>query len=166
MREGERDGKDYVFVSKQEFQNMVAAGDFLEYAVVFGNHYGTSRAAVDALLSRGKNVILEIDWQGARQVRDAMPECVGIFVLPPSKAELERRLRDRATDTDEAIALRLRDAVEEMSHWSEFDFVVINDNFGEALDELLQIIRGGGERSRADRTDLRPLVGALLAPRS
>lgn len=163
VREGEQDGHDYHFVSRQEFDRMAEAEEFLESAQVFDNFYGTPREQVNKQLDKGKHVILEIDWQGARQVREADPDCISIFIMPPSRIELEARLRQRATDSDEVIARRLQDAVNEMSHWEEFDYLVVNDNFGEALGEVLAIIRGNGERSRADRAEIRPLVLALLA---
>lgn len=161
-REGEIEGEDYCFVSKAEFERMIEAGEFLEHARVFDNYYGTSYDQIRQKLAAGKHVILEIDWQGARQVREAWPESVSIFILPPSRAELERRLRTRATDTDEVIDRRLRDAVAEMSHWEEFEFVVVNDRFSHALKELQRILRGKGEQSRVDRAELKPLVRSLL----
>ena len=163
IRNGEQDGRDYRFVTRQEFENMVEAGEFLEHAQVFDNFYGTPRAQVNQQLDKGKHVILEIDWQGARQVRKVDASCITVFIMPPSRSELEARLRQRATDSDEVIARRLQDAVAEMGHWEEFDFLVVNDNFGEALEEVLAIIRGGGERSRSDRAEIRPLVQGILA---
>ena len=165
-RDGEVDGRDYHFVSRPEFEKMIERDEFLEYARVFDNYYGTSREQVEKQLERGKSVLLEIDWQGAQQVREAWPTCDSVFILPPSRSELERRLRTRATDTDEVISRRLRDAVDEMSHWEEFRYVVVNDQFAEALQELQRIVRGKGEQSRADRADLRPLVRSLLAQSS
>ena len=162
-RDGERDGVDYCFVTKAEFEKMIEAGEFLEHARVFDNFYGTSREQIERKLAAGKHVILEIDWQGAQQVREAWPEAVSIFILPPSRAELERRLRTRATDTDEVIERRLRDAVDEMSHWDEFEFVVVNDKFSHALKELQRILRGKGEQSRVGRAELQPLIRSLLA---
>ena len=163
QREGEVDGRDYFFVSRAEFERMIAAGKFLEYAQVFDNYYGTAREQVEERLAAGRHVILEIDWQGAKQVREAWPGCESIFILPPSRAELERRLRGRGTDADEVIARRLRDAVDEMSHWNEFRYVVINDEFSTALNQLKGILRGKGEQNRADRAELGPLVRSLLA---
>ena len=163
QRSGEIDGRDYFFVSRGEFEEMIGARAFLEYAQVFDNYYGTSRDQVEAKLGAGKHVILEIDWQGAAQVREAWPDCESIFILPPSRAELERRLRGRGTDADDVIARRLRDAVEEMSHWNEFRYVVINDEFSTALDQLKRILRGKGEQNRADRPELKPLVRSLLS---
>ncbi|HSN18705.1 MAG TPA: guanylate kinase [Gammaproteobacteria bacterium] len=162
-RPTETAGHDYFFVDKTEFQRMVAAGEFLEHAQVFDNHYGTARKVVEDLMAKGRDVLLEIDWQGAAQVRKLMPEAVSIFILPPSRGELERRLRSRGTDDDTVIARRLRDAVGDMSHWSEFDYVVVNDTFEHALTELSAIVTGRGQACRADRPALSSIVGALLA---
>lgn len=161
-RASEREGHDYFFVDKPAFERMIAEGAFLEYARVFDNFYGTSRAQVEGLLDAGSHVILEIDWQGARQIRDAMPECRSIFILPPSRAELERRLRTRATDTDEVIARRLRDSMADMSHWNEFDYVVVNDAFERATDDLEAIVDSRGEGLRRDRSELQTLIASLL----
>jgi guanylate kinase len=162
-RDGEVEGRDYHFVNRADFETMIERGEFLEYARVFDNYYGTGREAVETELARGRNVLLEIDWQGAQQVRKAWPDCDSIFILPPSRQELERRLRTRATDTDDVIARRLQDAVAEMSHWNEFRYVIVNDQFSTALEELKRIVRGKGEQSRADRSELQPLVRSLLA---
>jgi guanylate kinase len=164
QRPGEIDGRDYFFVDKAEFERMAAERRFLEHAQVFDNHYGTSREQVEKRLAEGRHVILEIDWQGARQVREAWPGCESIFILPPSRAELERRLRGRGTDSDEVIARRLRDAVEDMSHWNEFRYVVVNDDFAAALNQLLRIFRGDTAAVRAERPELAPLVRSLLMP--
>ena len=123
---------------------MAAAGEFLEHAQVFDNFYATPRRQVEEALAAGQDLILEIDWQGAAQVRAAMPECVSIFILPPSRAELERRLRARGTDTEQVIQRRLADAAADMTHWREFDFVVVNDDFDRATDELADIVHGAG----------------------
>ena len=163
QRANEVDKRDYFFVDKTEFQRMVAAGEFLEHAQVFDNYYGTARKVVEDLMGQGRDVLLEIDWQGAAQVRKLMPEAISVFILPPSRAELERRLRSRGTDSDEVIARRLQDAVGDMSHWSEFDYVVVNDDFQKAQGELSAIINGRGQASRADRSSLKPVVSALLA---
>lgn len=162
QRPNEKHAHDYHFVDKAEFERMVAAGEFLEHAQVFDNYYGTSRKAVEAEMSAGRDVLLEIDWQGAAQVRKLMPEAISVFILPPSRTELERRLRNRGTDSDEVIARRLQDAVGDMSHWSEFDYVVVNDVFDQARAELSAVINGRGQPSRADRPALRPVVTALL----
>ena len=138
-REGEVDGKHYHFISADDFLNDVHENKFLEHANVFGNHYGTSKAAVDTLLEKGVDVILEIDWQGAQQVRSLMPEAQSIFILPPSKTELEKRLRGRGTDSDEVIAKRLAQSCEDIKHYDEFDYVVINDEFKVAVKQLESI---------------------------
>jgi guanylate kinase len=161
-RETERDGRDYHFVSHEEFEGMVARGAFLEHARVFDNYYGTSREQVESHLVAGDNVLLEIDWQGAQQIRRAMPECRTIFVLPPSRNALEQRLRGRGTDSDEVIARRLRDSIADMSHWNEFDYVVVNDDFARAAADLEAIIDGAGEPLRRDRSELQTLLPRLL----
>ena len=163
QRNGEVDGKDYFFVSPESFRSMIADGAFLEHARVFDHFYGTSRAQVESLLGDGFGVVLEIDWQGARQVRAAMPDSVGIFILPPSRTELERRLRSRGTDSEAVIRRRLADAATDISHWGEFDYVVVNDEFPAALQALLDIVGGEGAASRADRPELAQLAEALQA---
>jgi len=162
QRQTERDGLDYFFVDKPAFQQMIERGDFLEHAQVFDNFYGTSRPQVQRMLDAGDNVLLEIDWQGAQQIRRTMPQAVSIFILPPSRAELERRLRDRKTDSDEVIARRLRDSIADMSHWNEFDYVVVNDQFEQAVTDLQFILTGEGQALRRDRSGLKTLLAALL----
>jgi guanylate kinase len=142
QRRNEIHGVDYYFVSEQEFLGMVERGEFLEYARVFGNWYGTSKAAVRGLMEQGKTVLLDIDWQGAREVRRKMPDCGSIFILPPTKEELERRLRSRGQDSDEVIRQRMQQARDEMQHAGEYDFVVVNDDFERALKELCAIVSG------------------------
>ena len=139
-RPGEVDGVHYHFVDRATFELMVARGDFLEHANVFGNCYGTSRSAVEPMLREGRDVLLEIDWQGATQVRRAMPGCVSIFILPPSRIELERRLRARGTDSEITIEKRLAASREEISHAAEFDFIVVNDRFDDAVAALQTIV--------------------------
>jgi guanylate kinase len=163
QRPNEKHAHDYHFVDRPEFERMAAAGEFLEHAQVFDNYYGTSRKAVEAEMAAGRDVLLEIDWQGAAQVRKLMPEAISVFILPPSRSELERRLRSRGTDSDEVIARRLRDAAGDMSHWHEFDYVVVNDTFEHALGELAAIVTGRGQACRADRASLKATVDALLA---
>ena len=161
-RENEVDGRDYFFVpTVDEFKRMAAAGDFLEHAQVFDNYYATPRRPVEEALAAGQDLILEIDWQGAAQVRGAMPECVSIFVLPPSRAELERRLRARGTDSEQVIQRRLADAAADMTHWREFDYVVINDDFERATAELADIVRGGGAPAGSGRPGLAGFVLTL-----
>jgi guanylate kinase len=163
MRATERDGRDYFFVDKAEFERLKEQGELLESAVVFDYQYGTSRSQVEAHLARGDDVILEIDWQGAEQVRESMPGCVTIFILPPAREELERRLRGRKTDSDEVIARRLRDAVADMSHWSDFDYVIINDELSRAVEDLVGIIAGGADHCRVDNPELVERVQKILA---
>ncbi|MDB6159038.1 MAG: guanylate kinase [Gammaproteobacteria bacterium] len=163
MRPTEEDGREYHFVSVADFERLVQQGLLLEYAQVFDNHYGTGRRPVEAELARGNNVVLEIDWQGAQQVRRALPECVTIFILPPSRRSLEERLRNRRTDSEEVIARRLRDAVGDMSHWNEFDYVVVNDDFDKAVNDLVRIVEGRGEHLKAHRPELQGLLADLLA---
>jgi guanylate kinase len=161
-RETEVHERDYFFVTPDRFKEMRDAGEFLEHAQVFDNYYGTSRAQVESHLQAGDNVLLEIDWQGAQQIRRAMPEAQSIFVLPPSRAALEQRLRGRATDSEEVIARRLRDSIADMSHWNEFDYVVVNDEFERATQDLESIVAGRGEHLRRDRSGLQPLLRDLL----
>jgi guanylate kinase len=161
-RPTEEHGREYYFVPVRQFQDLIAKGEFLEHAQVFDNFYGTGRRPVEQQLAQGRNVILEIDWQGARLVRQAMPECSSIFILPPSRTALEERLRNRKTDSAEVIARRLRDAVGDMSHWNEFDYVVVNDDFERAVTDLGRIVDGDGENLAADRKSLKPLLADLL----
>jgi guanylate kinase len=162
-RPGEVDGRDYHFVDRGAFEGMVNRGEFLEYAQVFDNYYGTSRQTVAEQLATGVDVILEIDWQGARLVRELLPDAVSIFILPPSVAALQERLQDRGQDDDEVIARRMRDAVSEMSHYDEYDYLVINDVFQEALDEMLLIMRSGQLRLAPQRRCHAALLADLLA---
>jgi guanylate kinase len=162
-RPQELEGRDYFFVTAEQFHALADRKAFLEYASVFDNFYGTGREQVEQRLASGYDVLLEIDWQGARQIRAAMPACTTVFILPPSRAALEQRLRERRTDNAETIARRLADARSDMSHWSEFDYVVINDSFPRAVLELQQILDGGGAALRATRPELKPVVSALLA---
>jgi guanylate kinase len=158
QRSTEQHGREYFFVDHERFKQMIDACDFLEHARVFDHFYGTSQQQVSSLLEGGNHVLLEIDWQGAQQIRARMPEQISIFVLPPSRAELERRLRGRGTDSDEVIARRLRDSLGDMSHWKEFEYVVINDDFERALGDLQAVVAGNGEKLRADRPQVRQLI--------
>jgi guanylate kinase len=164
-RPAEQHGRDYFFVPKDEFECMVADGEFLEHARVFDNYYGTARRQVEEALSSGQDLILEIDWQGAAQIRAALPECISIFILPPSRRELERRLRGRGTDVEEVIERRLRDAASDMTHWREFDHVVVNDDFATALGQLQDVVAGRGEATRRERAGLEQLAAALTGER-
>jgi guanylate kinase len=162
-RVGEVDGRDYHFVTPERFEAMLESGAFLEHALVFDHRYGTGREEVERLTAEGCDVVLEIDWQGAQQVRARMPECISVFVLPPSLAELERRLRGRSTDCEQTIRRRLGDALADMTHWSEFDYAVINDDFDTALAQLRMIVAGAGAACRTDDPDLRRQVEAVMA---
>lgn len=142
-RPGEQNGVHYHFVDEPSFQRMVSRGEFLEHAEVFGRRYGTGREATEKLLAQNHEVLLDIDWQGGRQVRSQMSQARGIFVLPPSSSELERRLRARGQDSDAVIAERMQKARAEMSHWSEYDYLVINENFETAIGELAMILKAG-----------------------
>lgn len=149
MRPGEVDGKDYHFVSREAFEAMLDKGDFLESAEVYGNYYGTSQPWLEGAMHSGNDVILEIDWQGAAQVRKLFPQAVGVFILPPSVGVLRQRLKGRGQDSDEVIARRVAAAKEDMSHVNEFDYVIINNQFDVALQDLLAVFRA--ERLRLDR---------------
>jgi len=162
QRKNEAAGVDYFFVTEDRFAELVEHNDLLEHATVFDNSYGTSRSQVQKHLDDGHNVILEIDWQGARQVRKSMPEAVSIFILPPSVEELERRLRSRGTDAPDVIERRLRDAMSDMSHWSEFDYVVFNDDLDRARADLEDVLAGRGERSSTATPKLRAAVEEML----
>jgi len=139
-RPGETDGQHYHFVSESEFNQMVENGDFMEYARVFDHFYGTNRKSIAEQLEQGRDVILDIDWQGARQVRSAFPDCCLVFIIPPSLDALRLRLNNRGQDSPSVIERRMRDARAEISHWAEFDQLVVNDDFDAALEELLTII--------------------------
>ena len=161
-RRNEADGVDYLFVTEEDFMRLREQGEMLEYAKVFDNYYATSRSQVEKHLADNRNVILEIDWQGARQVRESMPECITIFILPPSVAELERRLRDRRTDSADVIERRLRDALSDMSHWTEFDHVIINDDLNRAIADLEDVLDGEGEASATSNIALRRAVERII----
>ena len=163
-RPTEVEGREYHFVTKPQFEELAARGEFLEHARVFDNNYGTARAFVEAQLAEGHDVLLEIDWQGAQQVRRAMPDCVSIFVLPPARQALAERLARRATDTAQVIRRRLSDAAGDMSHYREFDYVVVNDDFERAVADLKRILEGQGGDLGSSRPALEPLLKELLAP--
>ncbi len=162
MRPGEQDGVNYNFIAKDVFMDMVEHGDFLEHAQVFDNFYGTSSSRVKEQLQTGKDVILEIDWQGAEQVRRLMPESIAIFILPPSKQALEERLTGRGQDPEEVIAKRMAAAVDEMSHYVEGQYLVINDNFDIALDELKAIMVASRQSLRVQQIKHQQLLQDLL----
>ena len=161
-RRNEANEVDYLFVDEAEFMRLRDAGEMLEYAQVFDNYYATSRSQVEKHLADDRNVVLEIDWQGARQVRASMPDCVTVFILPPSLEELERRLRDRRTDSEAVIERRLQDARSDMAHWEEFDHVIINDDLGAAVSELEAILAGEGEATSTANEGLRQKVARIL----
>jgi guanylate kinase len=162
-RPGDINGKHYHFVDRATFEREIAAGAFLEHAEVFGNLYGTSLASVQAQLSAGRDVLLEIDWQGAAQVRAKVPRCVSIFVLPPSRAELERRLRARASDSEATIERRLAESREEISHAHEFTCIIVNDVFEDALGALQAIVHAVRAGAPLPDERQRDLIGQLLA---
>ena len=163
IRPGENHGEHYFFISKEEFCQMIDDDAFLEHANVFENYYGTSRLAIEQVLATGVDVFLDIDWQGAQQIRAKMPTARSIFILPPSKEELDRRLRGRGQDSEEVIAKRMAQAVAEMTHYAEYDYLIVNDDFNLALSDLKTIIRA--ERLRLGRQKQRhdALITKLLA---
>lgn len=162
MRPGEVDSVNYNFVTREEFVQMLEHGDFLEHAEVFGNLYGTSQRWVQQTLAEGHDLILEIDWQGAQQVRHLMPQARSIFILPPSQRALRQRLDNRGQDSEEIIERRMREAVSEMSHYVEYDYLVINDDFAVALDDLKAIFRANQLRHDAQQVRHGALLARLL----
>ncbi len=162
-RPGEVDRVNYHFIDIETFQGMVAKEAFLEHAQVFDNFYGTARANIEQRLAAGVDVILEIDWQGARQVREQFPDSIGVFILPPSRQALEERLSGRGQDDAGVISRRMRDAVHEMSHYAEFDYLVINDDFDTALVEIMAIVTARRLRTEAQASRHQPMLQALLA---
>ena len=163
-RPGEQDGVDYHFVDKAEFERLAASGEFLEYAQVFDNYYGTRRTRVLEKLESGEDVILEIDWQGARQVYKAFPQAVRVFILPPGREALRERLTGRGQDSEDVINRRMADAVSEMSHYDEFDYLIFNDDFATALDELSALFRARRLRSEAQQSRYASDLKGLLEP--
>ena len=159
-RDGERDGENYYFVNDSEFDRMIAAEEFLEHANVFGRRYGSSKQEVNERRKQGQDVILEIDWQGADQVRTLLPDAISIFILPPTIAELEHRLRARGQDSQQAIDTRLAEAKTDISQAARYDYLVINDNFEQAHEDLLSVIRAN--RQDRARQMQRPEVAALI----
>lgn len=162
-RPGERHAEHYHFIGKDEFQRMIAAGDFFEHAQVHGDWKGTARQSVEPQLAAGRDVLLEIDWQGARQVRAQVPEAVSVFILPPSRAALEERMRKRGQDSEDVIAQRLAAAREEMSHFDEFDYVIVNEHFDTAVEEMCAIFVASRLRRDAQAERHQALVAALLS---
>ncbi|MEO8779923.1 MAG: guanylate kinase [Rhodanobacter sp.] len=162
-RPGEQSGRQYYFVDRAEFERKIAEGVFLEHAEVHGNLYGTSRTKVTAMLEQGLDVLLEIDWQGAAQIRRSQPDCVSVFILPPSRAELERRLRGRGSDSSEVIERRLHNSRGEIAHAHEFDYILVNDVFETALTDLQAIVRAVRLRSSLQWQRHERLIADLLA---
>lgn len=160
-RPGEVDGEDYHFISQDQFNEMLERGDFLESALVYGNYYGTSQAWVNQQLVNGIDVILEIDWQGAEQIRNLNPAVCSIFILPPSLESLQQRLQERAQDDEDTIARRMRQAKDEISHVAEADYIVVNDCFETALEDIRAIIRSRGLTVMAQQTNLDGLLTSL-----
>ncbi|MGC2048832.1 MAG: guanylate kinase [Gallionella sp.] len=163
-RPGEHDGKDYHFVGRETFLAMAKRGEFLESAEVYGNLYGTSQTWISHENTRGRDILLEIDWQGAAQVRRMFPECVSIFILPPSKQALEDRLRKRGKDNDAVIAKRMASVREEVTHIAEFDYVIINDNLNEALRELNAVVLSAKLRRERQLPRYQDLINQLQNP--
>jgi guanylate kinase len=162
-RPGERHAEHYHFVSAAEFEAMVEAGDFFEHALVHGDWKGSARQSVEPQLASGKDVLLEIDWQGARQVREKVPDAVSVFILPPSRQALEQRMRNRGQDSEEVIAQRLAAARDEMSHYGEFDFVIVNEDFETAVNEMCSIFIASRVRKDQQVARHSRLITALLA---
>jgi len=163
MRPGEENGVHYHFVAPELFQAMIAADAFLEYARVFDNFYGTSKAAALDRIKRGQDVILEIDWQGARQTRRLFPDAVAIFILPPSREVLEKRLRARGQDSETVIARRMQEARSDISHYKEYDYLLVNDDFRQAVADLQSIIRARSLRREVQEKTLHDLLNSLLS---
>ncbi|MDV7104171.1 guanylate kinase [Vibrio sp. TH_r3] len=163
MRPGEEDGVHYHFIQKDKFEELIENDEFLEYAEVFGNYYGTSRIWIEENLQKGIDVFLDIDWQGARQIRQRMPQAKSIFIIPPSNGELERRLNARGQDSEAVIAKRMSEAKAEMSHFNEYDYLIVNDDFDASLMDFKAIIRA--ERLKEDKqaTKYNGMLTALLA---
>jgi len=161
-RTNEVDGRDYHFVTQARFEDMIARGEFLEHARVFDNYYGTGLGVVQAALADGQLLLLEIDWQGARQVRARLPAARSIFILPPSRRALEERLKGRSTDSAQVIERRLQDAAQDITHWTEFDYVVINDQFEQAATDLYEIVQERGAALSATRPEVARFAARLL----
>lgn len=163
-RPNEVDGKDYHFIKNEEFEGRIRRGEFLEHAIVFGHHYGTPRVPVMEALGKGCDVLFDIDWQGTQQLKQQRDDVVSIFLLPPSRDELERRLRARAQDSDEVVARRMAKADDEISHWAEYDYVLVNSNLERTLDQLQTIL--AAERLRRSRqVDIPEFVNSLIGGR-
>jgi len=162
-RAGEQEGVHYHFVEADAFKAMIARGEFLEHAEIYGQHYGTARSRTEALRAEGKDVILDIDWQGARQIKRQVPDAVGIFILPPSMTKLEQRLRTRRQDSDEAIARRMAQARAEMEHYTEYEYLIVNKEFEQAMAELVSIFVVRRLRREAQAIRHKALISKLLS---
>lgn len=162
-RTGEEHGREYYFIDDESFLDMIAEDAFFEHAQVFDNYYGTSKESIFGMLEQGLDVILEIDWQGARQIRQLYPEAIGIFILPPSLQTLEERLRKRATDSDEVIQRRMAKAVNEMSHYHEYDFVIVNDDFDAALSQISAVFQAMRSKTTVMQEKNGNLINDLLS---
>lgn len=162
-RPGEEHGVHYFFVDKGTFAKLMEHGEFIEHAQVFGEYYGTSKSQVQGMLREGRDVILEIDWQGARQAREAIPSCLSVFILPPSRQALQERLQGRGSEDEAAMARRLADAREEISHYNEYDYLIVNDDMQEALDLFEAVIRAGRQRMAVQCLRQATLIQALLS---
>ncbi|WP_439898213.1 guanylate kinase [Iodobacter violaceini] len=162
-RPGEVDGKDYHFVSREVFEQMIHNGDFLEHAEVYGNYYGTSQTWINTAIATGRDILLEIDWQGAAQVRRLFPEAIGLFILPPSVEILEQRLKNRGKDSDEVIERRMRVAKEEISHVEEFDYVIVNEHIDEAVRDIVSAVRAERLKLHRQSTRHQILISSLKA---
>lgn len=162
-RTGEVNGQDYHFVERAEFERMIAANELLEYAEVYGNYYGTSKTWIASVLDNGRDILLEIDWQGAQQVKRLFPDAVGIFVLPPAIEALEARLRNRGKDSEAVIAERMAAAREEMSHYGEADFIIVNEHIDEAVRDIVSVVRAMRLRLPTQRIRHGALLDALKA---
>lgn len=165
-RVGEVDGEHYHFVDVETFKNLIAENAFFEWAEVFGNYYGTSRVAIEEALQQGTDVMLDIDWQGARQVREMMPKAKGIFILPPSRKELEARLNKRGQDSEEIIAKRMAEAQSEMSHYDEYDYLIVNDDFEVATQEFSAIVKSLRNEQAKQSIKYRITINELLDQQS
>lgn len=162
-RPGENDGEHYHFVEKHQFEDLIKQNAFVEYATVFGNYYGTSKATINESLTQGINVFLDIDWQGARQVREIMPDAKSIFILPPSITELEKRLFKRGQDSHDVIEKRMQKARSEMSHYNEYDYIIINDDFNTSVQQLSAIIIAESLNTKKQISDNKNIINQLLA---
>ncbi len=168
QRPDEVDGENYFFISEPAFRRMIGNDEFAEHALVFGSHYGTSKQEIARILEHGHHIVLEIDWQGAQQIRAEFPDVASIFILPPSLASLRQRLEARAQDDEFTVRKRMETAIDEISHYDEFDYIVVNDDFDEALQAMMDIVHGRGEYLSLEHQQkaLKTLIGSLLDPQN